>query len=293
MFMGYPVISCGEDTQYIEGLQRGLFAASSYAGSVINPYVKLERIPEPTIPKSMTAIIADWGGYRVVKDWAGKAPFTPEQYMQWLHAVRPMWAATWDYPCGDELGRTDPKVVQQRQDKSTMMAWFFWVHYQDCPWTWTPTVQGWVLEDYQRHAQDLYPLVKRMQAHYGPGGPFCVGIGSLVKRNAKQVRAIVDVVAEVLTDVDFHIWGGWKLSVVDSPVPLHKRVRSGDSSAFNGRFGSDLERDKGRSEPQRKVVFQENLPEYAMKMQEALSGPKYYGGSLFDGLETQDAESIA
>lgn len=296
----YPVISCGEDRHYIDHLERGLFVASSYAGSVLTSYTTIQTIPLPRIPAKMTMKGADWGGYRVIKDWGGTAPYTPEQYITWLNAWQPQWAATWDYPCGDilqEMAATPhPDAAQQqmweqriecRQNESTLMAWYFWHHYREVSWSWTPSVQGASIEDYRRHAQDLYPLIKRMLAYYisrdGEQHTFRVGVGSLVKRKAKMVRAILSAIAEELPFAEFHAWG-LNYSMVNDTEALPAQVRSGDTSSYNGRFGRSIEQDKGRSEPQRKVVFQEKLPAYLNKIERALASPKQYA-SLFDSLE--------
>jgi len=286
MYRQYPTISAGEDCQYITQLERGLFAASSYAGSVINPYVTLSEIPAPNIPEGMTDRAADWGGYRVIKDWQGKAPFTREQYVAWLYKFLPGFAATWDYPCGDEAGQTNPLVVQDRQDNTTLMSWYFWHHYKQVPWSWVPTVQGWTIEDYQRHAEDLYPLLKKMHAYYqrrdGEQSTFRVGIGSLVKRKPRTVRQIIEAVAAILP-FDFHCWG-MNYSMLKSNEPLHPQVVSGDTSSYNKRFGRNLEQDKANPEPQRKIVFQDRLPEYLKKIDRELAAPKQYIG-LFDAME--------
>lgn len=287
----YPVISCSEDTcGYIDHLTSGLFVASSFAGSVMNSYTTIKVIPTPHVPANMTAIAADWGGYRIVKDWQGIPPFTPEQYIEWLETFEPQWAATWDYPCGDEFAQQDSKVVEKRQDKSTLMAWYFWTHYQDRAWTWTPTVQGVTVEDYQRHAQDLYPLIRKMAAFYrerdGEHTMFRVGIGSLVRRNAPATKAIFDAVAAILPeDVMFHGWG-IKKSVLNSSFTF-KRLRSSDSAAYNNRFGTDLEQYKGLKKPQRQTVFEDVLPAYQEAIYAATAQPYKQEKTLFDVLNEE------
>lgn len=279
----FPVISASEDTHYTDHLTEGLYVASSYAGSVMSPYTKLSSIPVPYVPETMAERAADWGGYRIVKDWGGKAPFSVEQYITWLSAWGPTWAATWDYPCGDDLGRNDPDVVRARQDETTLMAWHFWHYYKSCSWTWVPTVQGWEIADYQRHAQDLLPLIVKMRDFYqqrdGDQHAFRVGIGSLVKRKPAAIKAIIDAVASILPDdVEFHAWGLSKKAITSGLG--FQRVRSSDTSSFNGRFGSDLEQFKG-GEPQRKVVFQTQLPKYQEAVYATVEQPKQYR-TLFD-----------
>lgn len=276
----YPAISAGEDCEYISDLERGLCVASSYAGSVMNKYCILTSIPVPKLPVSICDRAGDWGGYRVVKDWEGKAPFTQQQYVDWLSSWEPCWAATWDYPCSDEKASSSPTVVQTRQDETTLMAWYFWHHYKNVPWCWVPTVQGWTVGDYRRHAQDLYPLVKKMQAYYGQSSAFRVGIGSLVGRRDAAVKAIANTVAEELPGTLFHVWGAWKLKHFKSPIAWHEQVVSTDSGAFNGRFGKGLE----MSGIQRQVVFQERLPKYQQATVRAGATPKQHK-SLFDEIE--------
>lgn len=283
----YPMISCSEDTcGYIDHLTSGLYVASSYAGSVMNQHTVLTSIPEPHVPAAMVERAGDWGGYRVVKDWSGKAPFTPEHYVTWLRAWGPNWAATWDYPCGDELAAHNPQVVQDRQDESTLRAWYFWHHYKAEKWAWTPSVQGWTVADYQRHAQDLYSLIIKMRDYYqrrdGDANAERVGIGSLVRRKPQVVKTIIDAVADVLPeDVSFHAWGMNK-KMLSSPLGF-RRVRSSDTGSYNGRFGRDIEAFKATKDPQRKVVFRDRLPKYQEEMHRNAQQPKQYR-SLFDGV---------
>lgn len=277
----YPVISSGEDTcKYIENLTTGLFVASSFAGSVLSPHTRIESIPLPRVPLQMTIRAADWGGYRVVRDWQGKPPFSPEQYVSWLSQWQPEWAAAWDYPCGDTSAAESLQVVRSRQDETTLMAWYFWHHYKHVQWCWTVTIQGYTTEDYQRHAEELMPLIMKMREYYHENRAFRVGIGSLVGRKPTNVKNIIDAVARVLpANIGFHAWG-LKKKVLESPLGF-PRVKSSDTGAYGQRFGGNIEEYKQRSEPQREIVFHEKLPTYTQSIYRTTSLPKQYR-SLFE-----------
>lgn len=278
----YPTVAYSEWGKYTQKLERCMVVASSCAGSVLNQHTSLHTIPVPPIPETVVDRAADWGGYRVMNDWNGKAPYTIEHYMQWLHGVHPRWAATWDYPCGGKKSLSSDEVRAQ-QDETTLMAWTFWHRYRDVPWCWVPTIQGRTVEDYQRHAEDLSPLIRRMKVHYHArtDTAFRVGIGSLVGRKPKAIKAIVDgVAAHLPSALGYHAWGV-KLSVLASPFGFES-IMSCDSGAFNGRFGEGLEEFKRREEPQRQIVFEEKLPAYQASITRTVSQEKQYH-TLFEG----------
>jgi hypothetical protein len=281
-----PVISCSEDCQYIANLERGLFVASSYAGSVMSPYTTLSAIPEPKIPETMQQRYCDWGGFRIMTAWNGNVPFTEEQYITWCRAIKPLWAATWDYPCNDSS--ISHKVVMSRQNETTLSAWFFWVHHSDEAFCWVPTVQGRDIEDYRWHARCLRPLIEQMQSFYrehnGEDNAFCVGIGSLVRRKAKIVKAIIETVAMELPGVKFHAWGVPYKVLKDPEAPLPDEVTSTDTSSYNGRIGKGIEKSKNSGMPQRQYTFEKAWPAYEEKVNRVASLPKQ-NGTLFDFME--------
>src|SRR5450432_2316184 len=110
---------------------------------------------------------ADCGGFTAAMRWGGHYRFTRDQYLLWLASWDPQWAAVFDMPCLSETGGyPGSKVVEERQRWTTAMAWEFWEWHWDAPWTWTPTIQGYTLSEYEQHARELTGLIRQMQAYY-------------------------------------------------------------------------------------------------------------------------------
>jgi hypothetical protein len=155
------------------------------------------------------------------------------------------------------------------------MAWRFWREFRGVRWTWVPTVQGWEIEDYRRHARELAPLVREMASQ---GEAFRVGIGTLCRRaDVRMIHAVVRAVNEELPGVPLHLWGV-KLGALQSAAGLPHQVRSVDSAAWNGLFGRDIE--KARAErvaagiSRAQHCWQVMLPRYRAKVETALQQPK-------------------
>ncbi len=245
-----------------------LLPASSWARKGLRP---------PQLPPQLTDRAADCGGF-VATLRHRQYKYSPAQYVGWLHTWGPQWAATMDRCCEPETAAT-AGIVALRQAWTTRMAWHFWRRYRAVPWVWVPTVQGWHLADYVRHARDLAPLAAEMAAAYGPGSPFRVGIGTLCRRaSAAQIRAIVQAVAAELPGVGFHLWGV-KLSVLQDRAALPEAVVSVDSAAWNGLFGTDREAWRASGLSQRQWAYTVALPAYQRKVARALTQPKQ--GVLF------------
>lgn len=77
--------------------------------------------------------------------------------------------------CCEQDIATDKAEVMLRQDKTTDMAYHFWEEYRDCPWAWVPTIQGWNVDDYIRHANELKPLVYEMKTITPMAGELVLG----------------------------------------------------------------------------------------------------------------------
>src|SRR5579872_6641649 len=154
MFTFYPTVSRDEVTKYLT-TSRILLVASSFAAAEVRKYGKVRgKIPQPNLPENTTLRAADCGGFVATFKW-GKYPYTPEQYVEWLYGWNPQWAATMDFCCEDEITGGKPGIVQERQQKTTDMAYHFWNTYRNAPWCWIPTIQGWAVEDYERHAHEM------------------------------------------------------------------------------------------------------------------------------------------
>lgn len=192
----------------------------------------------PRVPAQIKRAAADSGGFVATFKW-GNYRYTPERYVEWLNTWRPQWAATMDYCCEPEVA-ANAGIVRQRQERTSDMAYRFWRDYPDAPWSWTPTVQGWEVEDYRRHARELRPLIRAMQRAGNP--EFRVGIGTLCHRASSfTIHQVVRAVAAELPGVPLHLWG-IKLGALKARQGLPAEVVSVDSAAWNGAFGRDLTR---------------------------------------------------
>ncbi len=185
----YPTVSCGEIGKY-SLIPCALLPASSWAGSALRNQEKrglptdhvIGRIPVPRLPDCMTHIAADCGGFVAAKKWGGEYKYSVEQYVQWLDAIRPEWAAMMDLCCEKPITDGKASIVRQRQQWTTGMAYRLWDEYHSKPYVWVPTIQGWEVKGYIRHTGELLPLICEMQSFYqarGQGDLFRVGIGTL------------------------------------------------------------------------------------------------------------------
>lgn len=238
-----------------------LLPASSFARKGLRP---------PVLPPRTSEVAIDCGGFVATLKW-GDYRYTPDEYVAFCAGCAPTWAATMDYCCEPEVvGREG--LVLERQDRTTEQAWRFWLAYRDRPWVWVPTVQGWEVEDYRRHARDLQPLVRAMRAHYGDGSAFRVGIGTLCRRaSVGMIRDVVQAVREELPGVGLHLWGV-KLALLKTGAPPD--VVSVDSAAWNGMFGSDLHRRRDSGLTQRRYAYDVALPDYLRKVAAALDATR-------------------
>jgi hypothetical protein len=228
----------------------------------------------PNLPPRESEVAVDSGGYVATMRW-GDYRYTPDEYTAFCRGVGPSWAAMMDYCCEPEVAGGEG-VVLSRQDRTTEMAWRFWLTYRDEPWVWVPTVQGWEVEDYRRHARDLQPLVRAMQAHYGEGSAFRVGIGTLCRRASEgMIRDVVAAVRDVLPGVGLHLWGV-KLGLLKSAGGTPPGVVSVDSAAWNGLIKSDKERlgYLQRTGTQREYAYGVALPDYLGRLADALASPR-------------------
>lgn len=297
----YPTVSCGELGKYAQ-IPGALLPVSSWAGYALRRQEQrglpvdmvIGPIPVPKLPECLIHIAADCGGFVATKKW-GKYRYTPEQYVEWLDALRPEWAAMMDYCCENEITSGRPGIVRERQKLTTEMAYKLWEDYREKSWVWVPTIQGWSVSDYVRHVGEMEPLIREMQAFYderGQGHIFRVGIGTLCARaSAEMIREVVMQVAELLPEAQLHLWGV-KLGVFKSPVALPEQVISVDSAAWNGMFGHGRNLWKLTPYSQREWCFKVQLPDYQSRVLAALSEPKRRPQRLptqFSWLEDGDA----
>jgi len=287
MITFYPTVSCrelGSTGAYLKH-DTVLLVASSFATDEVRKYgIVRTKLKVPHLPACVTEKAADCGGFVATFKW-GRYPYTPEQYVEWCYSWMPDWAATMDYCCEDEITSGNPGIVRERQDKTTQMAYHFWNTYRDAPWCWVPTIQGWTVEDYTRHAIEIKPLIQEMQAYYGQDSYFRVGIGTLCRRaSTEMIREVVLAVTSILGEVPIHLWGVKKTTFKDA-IALPINVVSADSAAFNGMFGTGRNLWKKATKPdgtsyrQTEWVLQVALPKYIRDLEEAFSTLKQ--GAMF------------
>jgi hypothetical protein len=230
-------------------------------------------LPKPKLPQHLSHLAADSGGFVATFRW-GDYRYTPDEYVAWLDTFRPRWAATMDYCCEpDVAGRSS--IVRQRQQQTSEMAWCKWRDYRDAPWAWVPTVQGWEVEDYVRHATELRPLIQEMQSS---NSNFRVGIGTLCSRaSTAMIHQVVMAVSGVLPSVPLHLWGV-KLGALKFGIKL-RNVVSVDSAAWSpsglGRTGHEAKEERtalGMTQSEYEYLIA--LPRYLGKVNAALSLPK-------------------
>ena len=269
----YPTVSRDEVGKYLTS-PCVLLVASSFAAAEVrkHDYV-IGRLPQPNLSENVTLRAADCGGFVSTFKW-GNYRYSPEQYVEWLHGWMPQWAATMDYCCEDEITSGQSGIVRKRQHMTTGMADYFWTNFKDAPWCWVPTIQGWEVEDYKRHAFEMKYLIEEMQAYYGTDSFFRVGIGTLCRRaSVGMIYEVVKEVSKILDNVPLHLWGV-KLGLLQSPLALPEQVVSMDSAAWNGLFRTGRNEWKTSGLPQRQWIHAVALPRYEGKVRAALSTPK-------------------
>ncbi len=236
------------------------------------------QFKKPLLPDGLREVAADSGGFVASRIW-GEYRFSMAQYVQWLLTFNPSWAATMDYCCEPPLTKGDKAETRRRQDKTTVNAYKHWEHYSDLPWLWMPTIQGWQVADYERHAEEMKPLIMEMKSFYanrGGGSNFRVGLGTLcARKDTTTAPRVLKAVSAILPGVQFHLFGV-KLQIIQRHhLP---NVISTDSAVWHGRFsGENREAQAYCAEmemQQREYIFKKGLPTYLSKIEKAIQQPK-------------------
>lgn len=262
-FSFYATIDSDSLASYIPSGIPVLLPASSWARDGLKP---------PRLPEQITESAADSGGYVASKIW-GEYRYSLHEYVNWLlqwKPAPPAWAAMQDYCCEQELGQ----ITRERQDRTTANAYAAWREYKDVPFVWVPTIQGLDPLDYQRHAQELAPLIAEMQAYYSQCGQaeiFRVGIGTLCRRvDSMTILSIVQAIRAVL-NVSFHLWGV-KLASIGAMNVEEMEIKSSDSAAWGDKMYNSVairEEAAGAGMSIRRYAIMVKLPAYAAKIAEA------------------------
>ena len=240
---------------------------------------RARRLSPVTLPPHVRHIAVDPGGFVAATRYGGSYPFTRAAYVRWLYHLQPAWAAMCDFCCEPAIAG-NAAAVALRQQRTTREAEATWDRHHAAPWAWAPTVQGWTIPEYVRHATALRPLITMMQQHYhrqpgdGRAAQFRVGVGSICERAAPaEIRAVVAAVAATLPGVPLHLWGA-SLRTFSGSHALPRTVTSFDTSAWNGRFGRGINayRQSGRS--QREHAYRIALPAYTARVTRLLQQPR-------------------
>jgi hypothetical protein len=257
--------------------------------------------PVRGLPSHVRRTAADCGGFVATFKW-GAFPFLSSQYVGWCESIGPSlaWAAMIDLCCEEELTQHcgGSLSLYERQQETTRLALLFWEQYMSVPWAWVPTIQGWCIADYVRHAEAMAPLIREMQRYYyeapgeddGEGASdrrmmdFRVGIGTLCRRASPDlIRRIVVAVSEVLPGVPLHLWGVKLAGLSGNDLP--SSVVSVDSAAWNQRFGGTIEdherdnvamyRSTGHLMTQREYGYRVTLPRYLDRFEQQINGRRH------------------
>lgn len=218
------------------------------------------RLRARPTPHGTPLLFCDSGGYVFAKKYS-RYPFNRADYVGWLRAMKPTYAALLDYPCEASIA-PDHRAVRDRQRRTLEHA----EHLMriQAPWSWVPVVQGQKVEDYVIMARRYVQI--GMQQEY-------MGIGSLCARqSASEIVDIVRAVQAELPGTYFHVFGV-KLGFFKTQAITDLRCISSDTAAWNGRFGSDIalfnqvQKQKGWSQDQTEVGWA--LPRYRRRFYEA------------------------
>ena len=222
------------------------------------------RLRVRPVPPQCRPVFADCGGFY----WAKKGvdyPYSYADYIAWLGAMRPDYAATWDYPCEAEVASDDAAVLSRQRRTIEHARALLSI---EGSWEWVPVVQGRTLDQYLAHAA--------MYRDAGLVRPY-MGIGSLCRRTrVAEIIGIVRAISAVLPGTRFHLFGV-KSQIFRQREALPASVESADSGAWNGMFGKGRDKWKhaqtrGLSQSQYEVW--EALPRYRTSVEAALGGVK-------------------
>ncbi len=225
------------------------------------------------VPVQCRPLFADCGGFYFAakgKDY----PFTTAEYITWLEAMQPDYAACMDYPCEAEIA-PDDLAIAHRQARCIEHAKVL-LRYQG-GWEWLPVLQGRTVEQYLRHAA-MYQAAGLVRPY--------MGIGSLCRRTKiADITAIVVALSAALPGTRFHLFGV-KMQIFKQRDLLPAAVASADSGAWNGMFGPEgrgrWKEAQGRGLTQAEYEIHEALPRYQGRITRALTMPKQ--GTLFSGI---------
>lgn len=258
--------------------------------------------PIPKLPIGAETAV-DCGGFVATFKW-GTYRYMPGTYDDWCSEVPGLtWAAMFDYCCENEITSAEgAATVIERQRWTTESAQHFLECFGYRSWSWVPTVQGWTVDDYKRHAEALAPLIWEMQRWYGDevasydyfdgdeanvddvaafarrtvtGATWRVGIGTLCRRaSGKMIAEIVQAVTSILGPVPLHLWGVKLDQLTAHNLP--DNVVSCDSAAWNGRFGAGIDARTNEQRAfrmtQREYGYRIALPRYVERFERVVNG---------------------
>jgi hypothetical protein len=256
--------------------------------------------PVPILTENGIGLAADPGGFIATHKFGGVYPFSNQEYFDWLTGFKPDWAGIPDLSCVAFVGQgkqrkvvePDPAMVQLRQDQTTAWVEEYIARWPQTPWAWVPTIQGYTIEQYRRHARALAPFISHLYWHYWEMcqieeddgeidaantrfEAFRVGIGGLVGRDKPGfVREILLAIKEEIGEyIPLHAWG-LKLRYLKACQLLAGRY-SFDTSCFDERYSEkDRQAQKASEDTQVEYRWKVAQPDYDTRVQRVLSSPQ-------------------
>lgn len=179
------------------------------------------------------ALVIDSGGFTAAKRW-GSYPWTPEQYVEWLHQEARdaplVWAASMDYACEREVNRATYRTNLDRIAATIENEARLRDIAPDI--TWLGVLQGNTLEE---RAEDV-----RRRLDAGLIHPL-MGVGSICGRKAREAAAVLRFYSQALPGVGFHAFG-LDVRTFDAAPDIYPAIASWDSYAWNWPRGRHSER---------------------------------------------------
>jgi len=196
--------------------------------NVMLNYATRDNEPWPGIRR----LFIDSGGYSFMKG-KGEYQTPPQAYARYIQRVRPEAWAFRDYPCEPDVLEAHDRTVAGHQRMTTEAAIELrdLAESRDLPGRPYPVVQGWEVDEYLDHLDDLrdHGLIDD-----------CLAVGSVCgRKDVEQVRSILKAIASEAPDLDLHGFGVKRPAILgdDEVVGL---LDSADSQAFvkRGMFAS-------------------------------------------------------
>lgn len=147
-------------------------------------------------------IALDSGGFVALNKW-GDYPFTPDQYLDFIERMNPVWAASMDYPCEAGIAKGSKLTINERIAATVEYAVYLCSKDERI----TPVLQGYEPKDYEQcwNILSANMQVKRL------------AIGTLCKRQStKEIADLSWAFRQFLPRIPVHGFG-LKLRALEHP----------------------------------------------------------------------------